>query len=96
MRRFSSPTSHFTVQVSAPAWRQIAHLSAAAYRNMREALETLGTRVPPELMPPTGEEAGSRVALSTVIGEHVVFYEVNPALQLITVLELAPQLACEG
>lgn len=98
MRRFSSPSSCYTVQVSPPAWRQIAHLSAAAYRHMRGELETLGARVPLELMPPPHavEGSGSRVALSTIIGEHVVFYEVNTALQLITVLELETRLIREG
>jgi hypothetical protein len=95
MRRFSSPTNRYTVQVSPPAWRQIAHLSAGAFRHMRQGLETLGLHVPPELMPPLDapEGSGSRVALSTVIADHVVFYEVNTALQLITVLELESQLA---
>lgn len=97
MRRIGPP-DRFTVQVSTPAWEQISHLPADAYRSIREELESLAAQAAgnPGGLSGADEQRGERAARSCIVGEYVVLYDVDTSRRSVTLLEIARRLPQEG
>lgn len=89
MRRPENLTP-FTVEVSATAWKQMAHLSLATYQRIRRELETVAARLRPETPAPLPQRRLRPVETrSLTIEGHTAFYEVDLERKRITLREIS-------
>ncbi len=83
------------MQISSSVWRQIAHLPAETYRQIREELEAVAAAVAahPDALapPPRAREAPS--GFSFVVGDYLVLYEVDVERRSVTLMEVARRLS---
>ena len=70
------------MEISPPAWKQLARLPLELYRRIRGDLEAIAAA--PVLM-----KEGVRAPLSAVIDDYVAFYQVDPERKRLTLLDVA-------
>lgn len=89
----------YTVEISPPAWNQLAHLSLETYRRIREELDAVATALGEELHPGRSEAvkvSGHSVsAPSVVVDDAIAVYDVDHAHQRVLLLEVARRLPRE-
>ena len=89
----------YTVEISPPAWNQLAHLSLETYRRIREELDAVATALgegPHPVRPSSVKVAGRPVsAPSVVVDDAVVVYDVDHERQRILLVEVARRLPRE-
>jgi mRNA-degrading endonuclease RelE of RelBE toxin-antitoxin system len=86
----------YTVEISPPAWNQLAHLTLETYRRIRDELDAVAAalgerpeRVPPPKVTPGGH-ASSR--FSVVVDGAIALYDVDHERRLVLLLEVARRL----
>lgn len=86
----------YTVEISPPAWNQLAHLTLETYRRIRDELDAvasaLGQGHGPALAPrvtPGGHEPSR---LSVVVDEVIALYDVDHERRIVRLLEVARRL----
>jgi len=86
----------YTVEISPPAWNQLAHLSLETYRRIRDELDAVATalgegggQVIPGTVKVTGRPASTP---SVVVDDAIVVYDVDHELQRVVLLEVARRL----
>ncbi|QRK08826.1 hypothetical protein JQX13_01215 [Archangium violaceum] len=92
--------SVYTVDISPPAWTQLAHLTLETYRRIREELDAVavsltqqGHRAGPSARPnkvKTDEQAPPK--LSVVVDDAVVLYDVDHSSRRVLLLEVERRL----
>ncbi len=89
----------YTVEISPPAWNQLAHLSLETYRRIREELDAVATALGEGLHPVRSgsvKVAGRPAsAPSVVVDDAVVVYDVDHERQRILLVEVARRLPRE-
>ncbi len=89
----------YTVEISPPAWNQLAHLSLETYRRIREELDAVATALaegsgqfPAAPVKGTGRTVSTP---SVVVDDAVAVYDVDHERQRILLLEVARRLPKE-
>ncbi|HYO71751.1 MAG TPA: hypothetical protein VEU33_37305 [Archangium sp.] len=89
----------YTVEISPPAWNQLAHLSLETYRRIREELDAVATAFgegPHPGRPATVKVSGHPVsAPSVVVDDAIAVYDVDHERQRVLLLEVARRLPRE-
>jgi mRNA-degrading endonuclease RelE of RelBE toxin-antitoxin system len=92
MRRPENLTP-FTVEVSATAWKQMAHLSLSTYQRIRRELELVAARLKPETPAPLPHKRFRPVETRSLTVEgHTAIYEVDAERKRITLREIASRI----
>jgi mRNA-degrading endonuclease RelE of RelBE toxin-antitoxin system len=71
------------MEISPPAWKQLARLPLELYRRIRGDLEAIAAT--PGLL----KDGGRTAPLSAVIDDYVAFYQVDPERKRLTLLDVA-------
>ncbi|AKJ01351.1 mRNA-degrading endonuclease RelE of RelBE toxin-antitoxin system [Archangium gephyra] len=89
----------YTVEISPPAWNQLAHLSLETYRRIREELDAvataLGEGAPPGLTGTVKVSGHPVSAPSVVVDDAIAIYDVDHEHQRVLLLEVARRLPRE-
>ncbi len=96
MRRPEATPLSYSVDISPPAWNQLAHLSSESYRRIREELDAVaaswsaGDR---QRVASAGQGAGHPTATpSLTVDDAIALYEVDHERRRIVLLEVAQRL----
>jgi mRNA-degrading endonuclease RelE of RelBE toxin-antitoxin system len=96
MRRFEASTLAYTVDISPPAWNQLAHLSLESYRRIREELDAVaasltsgGRRSVSQAEQGPGHPASTP---SLTVDDAIAVYEVDHERRRVVLLEVAQRL----
>jgi mRNA-degrading endonuclease RelE of RelBE toxin-antitoxin system len=89
---FSSPS--YAVEVAPSAWRQLGHLSHQDYGVLQQRLTALATLASEGRLPDPRfiADAGVDTALSLIVGDFVLLYQVDPARAAIRLTEVTLRL----
>ncbi|WP_163994436.1 type II toxin-antitoxin system RelE family toxin [Pyxidicoccus caerfyrddinensis] len=94
-----SPTPHslsssYAVEVAPSAWRQLGHLSHQDYGVLQQRLTALATLASEGRLPDPRviAEAGVDTALSLIVGDFVLLYQVDSARAAIRLTEVTLRL----
>ncbi|QRN95182.1 hypothetical protein JRI60_39870 [Archangium violaceum] len=92
-----SSSTVYTVEISPPAWNQLAHLSVETYRRIRDALDAVAAALPSQ-----GQERGSPRPVkqeghgaslpSVVVDDAIALYDVDHLRRRVLLLEVARRL----
>ncbi len=89
----------YTVEISPPAWNQLAHLSLETYRRIREELDAVAlalgegrNQVLPRPVKASGRPASTP---SVVVDDAIAVYDVDHEQQRVLLLEVARRLPRE-
>lgn len=89
----------YTVDISPPAWNQLAHLSLETYRRIREELDAvataLGERHAQGLPSPVKVSGHPASTPSVVVDDAIAVYDVDHEHQRVLLLEVARRLPRE-
>jgi mRNA-degrading endonuclease RelE of RelBE toxin-antitoxin system len=89
----------YTVEISPPAWNQLAHLSLETYRRIREELDAVATALGEgrsQVLPGTVRASGRPASTpSVVVDDAIAVYDVDHELQRVRLLEVARRLPRE-
>jgi mRNA-degrading endonuclease RelE of RelBE toxin-antitoxin system len=96
MRRVEAPKLAYTVDISPPAWNQLAHLSSESYRRIREELDAVAASLTAGGRRSVSQaEQGSGHPSSTpslMIDDAIAIYEVDQERRRVVLLEVAKRL----
>lgn len=96
--------SVYTVDISPPAWNQLAHLTLETYRRIREELDAVAVSLSQEghgAGPNAGSNAGPNKVkteghapsrLSLVVDDAIALYDVDHSSRRVLLLEVARRL----
>ena len=85
----------YTVEISPPAWNQLAHLSLETYRRIRDELDAVATALGEggQVLPGTVKASGRPPSTpSVVVDDAIAVYDVDHQLQRVLLLEVARRL----
>lgn len=86
MRRSEAQAIAYTVEVSPPAWNQLAHLTVETYRRIRAGLDAVAIELtekgPRGLLPSLSKP-------SLVVDDAIAIYEVDHERRRVLLLEVA-------
>ncbi|WP_375771519.1 hypothetical protein NR798_11620 [Archangium gephyra] len=86
----------YTVEISPPAWNQLAHLSLETYRRIREALDDVAMGLGEgrnHVFPGTVKAPGRPASTpSVVVDDAIAVYDVDHERQRVLLLEVARRL----
>lgn len=89
----------YTVEISPPAWNQLAHLSLETYRRIRDELDAVAIALGEgqnQVVPGTVKVSGHPASTpSVVVGDAIAVYDVDHERQRILLLEVARRLPRE-
>jgi len=71
------------MEISPPAWKQLARLPLELYRRIRGDLEVIAAA---SVM---AKEGGRTAPLSAVIDDYIAFYQLDPERKRLTLLDVA-------
>jgi mRNA-degrading endonuclease RelE of RelBE toxin-antitoxin system len=95
MRRSEAPVRAYTVEVSPPAWNQLAHLTVETYRRIREELDAVAAELTDEGPRARAREVmGHRISASrpsVVVDDAIALYDVDHERRRVLLLEVAPR-----
>jgi mRNA-degrading endonuclease RelE of RelBE toxin-antitoxin system len=87
----------YTVEISPPAWNQLAHLSLETYRRIREELDAVANALPEgrgQVL--TMKVSGRPVSTpSVVVDDAIAVYDVDHERQCVLLIEVARRLPRE-
>ncbi|WNG39385.1 hypothetical protein F0U61_41270 [Archangium violaceum] len=98
------PRSVYTVDISPPAWNQLAHLTLETYRRIREELDAVAVSLTQEGGRGAGPNAGPNKVktdgqvpskLSVVVDDAIALYDVDHSSRRVLLLEVARRLPRE-
>lgn len=70
------------MEISPPAWKQLARLPVELYRRIRGDLEAIAAAT-------VVKEGGRTAPFSAVIDDYVAFYQLDPERKRLTLLDVA-------
>lgn len=93
MRRSEAPVLAYTVEVTPPAWNQLAHLPVETYRRIREELDVVALELTEESLRARPRDVTSTRPSasrpSVVVDDAIALYDVDPERRRVLLVEVA-------
>ncbi|WP_257461440.1 type II toxin-antitoxin system RelE family toxin [Archangium lipolyticum] len=91
-----TPSTVYTVEISPPAWNQLAHLRVETYRRIRDALDAVAAELPQgqerdSIRPVKPQGHGSSLP-SVVVDDAIALYDVDHQRRRVLLVEVARRL----